>query len=156
MFGGGTMDPKRRSVHRVLAHSYFTTLGFFLLGAALDIFFGWKIMDEEIIGPAGLGFLVAGTALVFWAQYSSHKFVKENITSDSFRRGPYRFTRNPTHWGLFLVLLGFGLAWNALFVIIFTVISLFVTKTIFLKQEEAILAEKYGAPYLEYKQATRL
>ncbi len=150
------MDPKRKSVHRVLAHSYFTTMVFFLLGASLDIIFGLKILDTAIISPAGLAFLVVGTALIVWAQHSSHKFSKENLEPDSFRRGPYRYTRNPTYWGLFLVLVGFGLAWNAVFVIAFTIVSLFVTKKIFLKQEEEILAEKYGAPYLEYKQSTRI
>ena len=156
MWGGGTKDPKRKSVHRVLVHSYFTTLVFFLLGAGLDIIFSLKILDTTLIAPAGLFFLVAGTGLIVWAQYTSHHFSKENLSSDSFRHGPYRFTRNPTYWGLLLVLIGFGLAWNAVFVIAFTVISLFVTKTIFLKQEEEILAEKYGDAYLEYKKSVHI
>lgn len=147
---------KNKSVHKVLVHSYFTTLVFFLLGAGLDIIFGLKILDTGLIAPAGLLFLVAGTALIVWAQYSSHKFNKENLNPDSFRRGPYRYTRNPTYWGLFLVLIGFGLVWNAVFVIAFTVISLFVTKTIFLKQEEEILAGKYGEAYLEYKKSVHI
>ena len=156
MYGGGTKDPNRKSVHRVLVHSYFTTLIFFLIGAGLDIFLGLKIPDTAIIAPAGLGFLTAGTALIVWAQYASHHFVKDNLSHENFRRGPYRYTRNPTYWGLFLVLLGFGLAWNAVFVIVFTIISLFVTKTIFLKQEEAILEEKYGDAYMEYKKSVHI
>ena len=156
MYGGGTKDPKRKSVHRILVHSYFTTLIFFLLGAGLDIIFSLKILDTAIISPVGLLFLVTGTTLIVWAQHASHQFNKENLSPDSFRRGPYRYTRNPTYWGLFLVLIGFGLAWNAVFVLAFTVISLFVTKLIFLKQEEEILAEKYGEVYLEYKKSVHI
>jgi protein-S-isoprenylcysteine O-methyltransferase Ste14 len=53
-------------------------------------------------------------------------------------------------------MLGFGIMANTLFIIIFSIFSFFITKFIFLKKEENILAEKYGAPYLEYKKIVRI
>ena len=156
MWGGGTKDPNRQSVHQVLVHSYFTTLIFFLLGAGLDIVFNLRIFKDEFIAPAGLILFVFGTVLIIWAQHASHKFVKENLSVESFSRGPYRYTRNPTYWGLYLVLLGFGLVWNAVFVLISTAISFVVTWLIFLKQEEKVLTQKYGQAYLDYKNKVRL
>lgn len=156
MWGGGTKNPNRQSVHRVLVHSYFTTLVFFLLGAGLDIIFNLKIFKDEFIAPVGLILFVFGTALIIWAQHASHNFVKENLSAESFCRGPYRYTRNPTYWGLYLVLLGFGLVWNAVFVLISTAISFVFTWAIFLKQEERVLTQKYGQAYLDYKNKVKL
>ncbi|MFA6257159.1 MAG: isoprenylcysteine carboxylmethyltransferase family protein [Candidatus Paceibacterota bacterium] len=153
MYGGGTKDPKRVSVHRVLVRSYYTSLLFFLIGVCLDMIFRLNILKGVMIAPAGFIFLIAGTWLIIWAQHTSRNFQNDNITSESFRRGPYSFTRNPTYWGLYLVLFGFGLVINAIFVLASTIVSFFITKFFFLKQEEKILAEKYGDAYLEYKKS---
>ncbi|KKP71662.1 MAG: hypothetical protein UR70_C0021G0015 [Candidatus Nomurabacteria bacterium GW2011_GWB1_35_20] len=53
-------------------------------------------------------------------------------------------------------MLGFGIITNALFIIIFSVISFIITKFVFIRKEEKILAEKYGIPYLEYKKSVKL
>lgn len=156
MYGGGTKDPKRKSVHKVLVHSYFATFIFFLLGVYLDIMWSKEIFDSRIIMPIGYLLLVAGTILIFWAQHSSHHFSKENVTCESFCRGPYRYTRNPTYWGLYVLLLGFGMVINAFFVIVLTLVSYFLTRFVFLRKEEEILAEKYGEAYLEYKKSVHV
>lgn len=44
---------------------------------------------------------------------------------------------------------------NAFFIIVFSFISFLITKFTFLSKEEKILAEKYGAPYLEYKKSVK-
>ena len=155
MFGGGKMDPKRLSVHRIAAHSYIVALLFLLVGVFADMLWKPVIFDETLTAPLGALFLGVGTILILWAQNASHHFSKEHITRDSFCRGPYHFTRNPTHWGLYFLLLGFGLATNALFVIVTTVVSFLVTKAIFLSQEEKLLTTKYGEPYLEYKNSVK-
>lgn len=59
------------------------------------------------------------------------------------------------HWGLFILMLGFGILINAIFVILFSIVSFVVAKFIFLKKEENILAGKYGAPYMEYKKSVK-
>jgi protein-S-isoprenylcysteine O-methyltransferase Ste14 len=148
-------NPQKNKVHKVLAHSYLFYFISLLIGLSFDFAFPLKIFRETTLTPLGILFLALGTFLILWAQKSSLKLRKEDITKESFSHGPYHYTRSPTHFGLFLLILGFGFTVNALFIIIFSIISLFVTKFIFLKKEEKILAEKYGAPYLEYKKSVK-
>ncbi len=151
-FGG----KNKNKVHKILAHSYLCFFISFLLGLLLDFVFPLKIFGKLDLMPIGIVFLVLGTLLVFWAQKSSRNLEKESLSKETFYRGPYRFTRSPTHFGLFLLVLGFGIVADSFFVVIFSIISIFVAKFFFLKKEERILAEKYGAPYLEYKKSVKL
>jgi len=106
--------------------------------------------------PLGGSLIVLSSILIFWAQGTSRNLKKENITKETFCKGPYCYTRSPTHWGLFFLMIGFGIITNAIFVILTTLISFLVSRFIFLEKEERILAEKYGTPYLEYKKAVKL
>ncbi len=146
----------KNKVHRILAHSYLFYFVSFLLGLFLDFMFPVEFYEKTIMVSIGTIFLIFGTFLIIWAQRSSHKLKKENMTKETFCNGPYRYTRSPTHFGLFFMMLGFGIVVNALFVIIFTIISFFITKFIFIRKEEKILALKYGAPYLEYKKSVKI
>jgi protein-S-isoprenylcysteine O-methyltransferase Ste14 len=150
-----TLQPHKNKVHKVLIHSYSSFFFFFLIGVYLDLVFNLKVFESKIVEPIGLVFLILGTLLVFWAQKTSRNLKKEGITKETFARGPYRFNRSPTNLGLFFLVLGFGLIANAFFVILFSFVSLIVAKFIFLRKEEKILSEKYGAPYLEYKQSVK-
>ncbi len=152
----GDINLNRGSVHKVLAHSYLFFFVSFLVGLILDFIFQIKIFENIAMASVGVIFLVFGTALIYWAQKSSHDLKIDTLTKETFYNGPYRYTRSPTHYGLFFLMFGFGITSNALFVIIFSAISLLVTKFVFLKKEEKILAEKYGAPYLEYKKTVKL
>jgi len=69
--------------------------------------------------------------------------------------GPYRFTRNPMYVGLTLMQVGVALAANALWPLVFVVLSIVVAQRTVIVPEEAYLARKFGAPYLEYKKRVR-
>ena len=71
-------------------------------------------------------------------------------------KGPYKYSRSPTHWGLSMLMFGFGITVNAFFIVITTIISYLVAKYTFLKKEEKLLARKYGEPYKEYKKSVGL
>lgn len=146
----------RESIHKVLAHSYATYFGFFLTGVCLDILFNMKVFTGSSVDELGFIFIILGTSLILWAQRASRSLKKENITRETFTQGPYKYTRNPTHWGLFLLMLGFGMVINAFFVIILSFINFIFTKITFLNKEERLLAEKYGEPYLAYKHSVKL
>ncbi|MFA6585947.1 MAG: isoprenylcysteine carboxylmethyltransferase family protein [Candidatus Paceibacterota bacterium] len=149
----GSKNLHKNKVHKILAHSYLFFFISFLFSLFLDFIFPVKIFDNSAISSIGAILLVLGTLLILWAQKTSHNLNKDNLTKNSFSHGPYRFTRSPTHYGLFLLILGFGFVTNAFFIIVFSVFSFFITKFIFIRKEEKILAEKYGAPYLEYKKS---
>jgi len=146
---------KTDSVHRVLAHSYSMYFLLFLIGLSLDSVNKFKIFNNPSMISMGILFLIVGTFLIFWAQKTSRHLRKENISKETFLHGPYRFTRTPTNFGLFFLMVGFGLITNAAFVILFAFISFIIAKLAFLRKEEQILANKYGAPYLEYKKSVK-
>ncbi|MEK7113357.1 MAG: methyltransferase [Patescibacteria group bacterium] len=146
---------KTYSVHHVLAHSYSFYFVAFLLGLFFDFIFPLQLFSEFDVSIIGVALLVIGTFLVIWAQKSSSHLNRENMSKESFCNGPYRYTRSPTNYGIFLSLVGFGLIMNASFIIIFSAVSLLVTKFVFIKKQEEILAYKYGTPYLEYKSSVK-
>lgn len=148
-------------VHRILAHSYFSYLTLFLTGVILDVVLPIKLFQDIHAEYLGIFFLFLGTILILWAQYSSHKHSEHrkdptSLPEGVFHKGPYKYTRMPTHWGLFTVMFGFGFVINATFIIITTLISFLLTKFIFLHKEEKILAERYGQKYHEYKKDVKI
>lgn len=149
-------NPHKNKVHKILAHSYLFYFISLLLGLFLDFAFPLGVFGNSIVALVGIIFLIFGTFLIFWAQKSSLKLQKENMTKETFSHGPYRYSRSPTHFGLFFLTLGFGIIANALFIVIFSIISFLITKFVFIKKEEEILVQKYGAPYLEYKKVVKL
>lgn len=155
MESGDKTNLQKTSVHKVLAHSYIMHFILFLFGVALDIVYGFKIFASPILTGVGIIFLIFGSILILWAQYTSRNLKTENITKETFSRGPYYYTRTPTNFGIFFLMLGFGMIANAFFVILSSVISFIVAKFVFLSKEEKILAQKYGAPYLEYKKSVK-
>ena len=147
---------EKYAVHHVLAHSYYFYFLLFLLGFFLDFLFPVKIFKTSIMAPIGLVLVVLATFLIFWAQKTSHGLRKiAKIQVEHFCRGPYCYTRSPTHLGLFLLTFGFGLIINAFFVVLATVITFFINRFTFLRKQEKILADKYGDPYLEYKKIVK-
>lgn len=156
-------NPHKNKVHRILAHSYSIQFIWFLIGVCLDLVFytregpafGGKFFASSITMSVGIIFLILASFLIFWAQKTSQNINKENINKETFCHGPYCYTRSPTHLGLFLLMLGFGMMVGAPFVILTSFLSLLISKFVFLNKQEKILAEKYGAPYLEYKKSVK-
>ncbi len=146
----------RHLVHHTLAHSYTVYFFVLLFGVALDMFFPIRIFPAWLSGWVGIGLLVLSSILIIWAQRSSLHLTKaEEVTKENFCKGPYCYTRTPTHWGLFLLVLGFGLMINAFFITLLTIVSFFITKLVFIKDQEAILERRYGDAYREYKKSVR-
>lgn len=144
------------SVHHILAHSYSFYFLLFLISLFLDLAFPVKIFNGETFNLVGFSFLFFASIIIIWAQTTSRNLSKEaELKAEHFCRGPYCYTRSPTHWGLFLLMMGFGIIANTLFVIIGTLIGLAVSKLVFLRKEEALLANKYGDSYREYKKMVK-
>jgi protein-S-isoprenylcysteine O-methyltransferase Ste14 len=148
--------PRTYRVHKILAHSYTLYFVLFLVGVYLDIIFRFKIFTNYVILPVGFVFLVFATFLIIWAQKSSRNLDVANLSRETFLKGPYRYTRSPTHWGLFFLMLGFGIIANAVFVVLSTLISFIISRLVFLPRQEKVLAEKYGEPYLEYQKSVNM
>ncbi len=143
------------NVHAVLANSYISYFASFLLGLFVHFVYPVKISEQNVAVNVGLILLFLATILIVWAQNTSRGLDIKNITRESFCRGPYCYTRTPTHLGLFILMLGFSLMINSLPVALFTLASFVISKAVFLRKEEAILFGKYGIPYLEYKKIVK-
>jgi len=146
---------KTDTVHKILAHSYSLYLGALLLGLLLDFFFPQKFFGDALMVKVGVVCLGFATALIVWAQATSRNLGIDNLSKDTFARGPYKVSRTPTHWGLFLLVLGFGIISNAFFIVVLSVVCFVVTKLVFIKKQEEILEQKYGEAYSAYKKSVR-
>jgi protein-S-isoprenylcysteine O-methyltransferase Ste14 len=138
-------------VHKVLANAYLTYFLALFLGLILSAIFPARIFTDSCLLNWSAVLLILSTALIFWAQKSTRKFNKENVTKNSFKKGPYKYTMHPTSLGLFLSMFSFGVIINSIFVILFAFVSFLLSRLIFIKKEEDILIKKYGHAYLEYK-----
>ena len=104
---------QKHSIHKILAHSYAAHLVLFLFGVFFDVIFRFKFFTNSALTGIGALFLILGSILIFWAQYTSHHLNKKNITKETFCQGPYCYTRTPTNFGLFFLVFGFGLMISA-------------------------------------------
>ena len=148
-------------VHTVLGHSYLVYFASLIVGLLVD--FKWKLhYDVPFLIPLGYALLFLGPALIVWAQSTSntlaaHQLIEKKSTSHSdFYKGPYMFTRSPTHLGLFVMIIGLGFIFNSFAIVSMTLVAFVLTKIFFLKKEEEILSEKYGQEYEEYKAKVQL
>jgi len=69
--------------------------------------------------------------------------------------GPYRFTRNPIYLAMALFMVGAGVFFNALWVLVALVPVMFVIRFGVIAREETYLTQKFGEEYLRYKARVR-
>lgn len=145
-------------VHFVLLHSYLIFLFAVILGAFLDPLIKKKIFSNNIYQTIGFLMLIVGSIVIYWAQKTSSNY-KQRVNKDDsisyFEFGPYKYLRSPTHFGLFIMTLGFSLIINSLFGVVLTLVAYIITKLFFLKKEERLLEIKYGQVYRDYKTKVR-
>ena len=141
-------------VHTVISDSYITFLIAIILGVIFDSLIPFKIFNNYLFEYLGLIMIILGSMLTYWAQRSS-SIAKKNVLEKglpiSFEYGPYRYTRNPSYLGVFIMIMGLGIIFNSIFSIIFGLVSYFIIRFIFLKKEEGLLGNKYGQVYFDYK-----
>lgn len=142
-------------VHLVLSHSYTVFLLAVILGVIFDVLVPTSFFASYLFQYIGVGFIVLGSILIYWAQRTTNCTKKEELEKGQlvrdFARGPYKYSRNPTHIGIAIMTLGLGLIINSIFSIIFVIVAFLITKNIFIKKEEALLEKRYGDDYCNYK-----
>jgi protein-S-isoprenylcysteine O-methyltransferase Ste14 len=69
--------------------------------------------------------------------------------------GPYRFTRNPIYLSMFLGLIGLGIAFDNLWLLMMLVLFAIVIRYGVVAREEAYLERKFGDAYRGYRLRTR-
>lgn len=152
------VDYRKETVHFVLLHSYLIFLFAVILGVVFDTVIKREIFSNSVYHYVGFFMLIISSIIIYWAQSTSANYqqrVHKKEGRSHFEFGPYRFLRSPTHFGLFVLTLGFALIINSLFSVIFTFIAYIITKLFFLKKEEKLLEKKYGEVYRDYKKKVK-
>lgn len=149
---------RKDMVHFILAHSYFIFLFSVIFGVLFDTFLNKKMFSHPVYPYVGFLLMVIGSLIIYWAQKTSSRYKKNIGKSDRrshFEFGPYKYSRSPTHSGLFILTLGFGFIINSFFSVALTIIAQIITKAFFLKREERLLEKKYGQVYSNYRKKVR-
>jgi len=147
----------KNSIHAILSRSYLVFLLIFSPLIFIDIFWPVPIFDKNM-QILGAFLMVLSPLILISAQKASKSFKQAKkiypITAESFKKGLYKITRTPTHIGLLFLAMGFAISANLPFLLVGAMTSFIITRHTFITKEERVLAEKYGAPYIEYKKTT--
>lgn len=139
------------SIQQLLGHAYSLYLFGFIFGMGLDGIF--KIHFKNVaIEVIGFIIILGATFLMYWAQ-NANRIPKgaAPLGRKDFFKGPYKFTRHPTHLSLTLLILGAGFLMNSVIISILAVILAIISRFTFIAREERKLEKKYGNLYTDYK-----
>lgn len=142
-------EQKFKNVHVVLARSYMMYFIFSVIGLWIDSYINIQFSFIFALYASYILFIV-GPLLILWAQLSSRKFEKKKGEEKHFYYGPYAFLRNPTHFGLLLLVAGYTLVSGSIIFFATTLVS-YLLSSFFYKQHEEILHDTYGEEYDVYK-----
>ena len=140
-------------LHILFFHIYIMFFFAIILGVIFDLIFSYKIFNGVTYQYLGLLMITLGTMLIYWAQRttsSSKNDINKERDLSFFYRGPYKYTRNPTNFGLTIMSLGLGFLINSFFSVIFILIIHIISKFILIKKQDKILKERYGEVYSDY------
>ncbi|MFX0055548.1 MAG: methyltransferase family protein [Promethearchaeota archaeon] len=110
----------------------------------------------------GVPLIIVGMFLIIWANWTLLYIGRISLRNREPMQkpealvvvGPYRFSRNPLYLGGLLALLGLVIVWSSFVTAVCLVLVYFVLRH-FIKREEIILEEEFGAEYLEFKKHVR-
>jgi protein-S-isoprenylcysteine O-methyltransferase Ste14 len=131
-------------------------LGSFL-GPRLTALFGsdWRLVVWLIGGAMIFAGLATALAAEMRFKAAGTPVPPTRPTKAIVSTGIYGWTRNPMYLGMTLCLLGLGLGLDQLWFVIATPIAMACVTKLAIEREEAYLAAKFGATYLDYKAQVR-
>lgn len=107
----------------------------------------------------GIALIIAGVLIVIQPALEFKKAetaIKPFEESSSLvRTGMYRFTRNPMYLGMLTVLVGTALYLGSLSPFLMPVLFALVIRHRFIRVEEAMLEQRFGDEYLQFKREVR-
>ena len=145
-------------VHVLLSRSYAVYFFAVVLGAFLDVIFHFDIFGNYLYQYIGIIMIILGSTFVYWAQSTTSQpksEVNKERDTNFFLQGPYKYTRNPTNFGVATMSLGLGFLINSLFSVVFIIAAYLISKFIFIKKQDFILEERYGSVFNEYKKKVK-
>lgn len=117
------------------------------------------VPEDWSAGLLGAVVFVLSLALALWAidimTKAGTNVPTNRPTTAMVESGPYRFTRNPIYMGMFGGLIGLGLAFDNLWLLLMLVPFALVIRYGVVAREEAYLERKFGDAYRGYRQRVR-
>lgn len=107
----------------------------------------------------GVFFLVWGTIMVIWAEFSHHKLSQlfsGTLTCNDLSRGIYKYSRHPGTIGFLLMLFGFGFIVNSSSIILFAWFFSSILSWIVIPIVERHMAAFCGDEYKQYCSKVRM
>ena len=116
----------------------------------------WSIPFNYILG---IPVILAGLIFMVWSNLYYIKFkgtpVPVNPPPKLITKGPFAFSRNPMHGGLFLILFGLGIYFSSILsVFLFTPLYILIDVWFLKSIEEPELVKRLGDEYIEYRKKT--
>ena len=135
-------------------------LGSILLGVALHWLWplgfeaggGRRVLVGLALLAAGIG---AGAWTIVWMRRTKQDPDPRKPTPELILGGPFRYSRNPIYVGMALVQTGVGIALGNAWVLLLLPPTLLVLARGVIEKEEAYLARKFGAAYVDYRARVR-
>lgn len=141
------------------AHLPGVILGGAFLGLIIHLIIPIQLGNSEVLSFFGTLLLMASPLLVMWSQKKRREVYgpkAPELTLDDLSRGPYAYSRHPSHLGLFLLVVGFGLVLNSFFIIVSILLTFCVFHCFIIPKEESLLESHIGEPYRIYKKRVRM
>lgn len=133
----------------------------FFIGVAYGLGFFWPLVS---VWPwfsffACIGFVALGGGVAIVSVYQFWR-AKTHIepwrpASCLISTGLFSYSRNPIYLAFVLITLGLGFGLESLWIILCVIPASLVMYYWVIRKEERYLEEKFGAPYVEYKQKVR-
>lgn len=135
----------------------------FLIGLCIGFVIDWFVplpfIPEAYDLPLGLLIIAAG---IFLLAFSAQKFADAGTEIDVRKTptsivtaGSYAWSRNPMYLGMTIIMLGFAIWLNSLWILGTLATVHVILHYGVITREEAYLEKKFGKTYLEYKKKVR-
>jgi protein-S-isoprenylcysteine O-methyltransferase Ste14 len=118
--------------------------------------YGWVMGRPSAWQYLGLILIVAGIACIIWIIALHYREAPEGWEFERtpkylLRRGPYKFTRNPSFLSVLLISLGWVLFYGSVSILMTAFIAWLVFNFLVVPREERDLEARFGESYVEYK-----
>lgn len=149
----------KKTVHTILTESYMIYVICLLLGFFTHSLFKISLVSQNL-QYFGVLCMVLSPLLISAAQRASRKFKTVRLVREvgptDFMYGPYKYLQSPTHFGIFLLSMGFSIVMNSFALVLATLMAYLITHLFFLPAEQKVLKKKYGAVYEVYLKMVKL
>jgi protein-S-isoprenylcysteine O-methyltransferase Ste14 len=154
---GMRSDPSDRA--KVIALPPLILAATLALGVGLHLIWPVKLLPGVFALPLGLVLIFGAIALAAFAVREMHRAntavdIRKPATA-IVTSGVFKLSRNPIYLGMVLLCLGIALAINSLWIFASAAPLALVLQKGVIEREEAYLAQKFGAAYLQYKASVR-